>query len=75
MQAAGFVERIRNPDDERQVFIELTERGKSLEDRAACLGPAVFGDIGIPVERIFRLTDEVKALCDALNAKLSGRGR
>jgi DNA-binding MarR family transcriptional regulator len=38
MQAAGFIERIRNPADERQVFIELTERGKSLEDRASCSG-------------------------------------
>ena len=46
MQAAGFIERIRNPADERQVFVELTERGKSLEDRAACLSPAVFGAIG-----------------------------
>jgi hypothetical protein len=57
------------------VFIDLTERGKSLEDRAACLGPAVFGDIGIPLERIFRLTDEVKVLRDALNARLTGRRR
>ncbi len=71
MQAAGFVERKRNPDDERQVFIELTERGRSLEDRAACLGPAVFGDLAMPVDRIFRLTDEVKALRDALNVKLA----
>jgi DNA-binding MarR family transcriptional regulator len=37
MQAAGCIERIRNPADERQVFVELTERGKSLEDRAGCL--------------------------------------
>jgi MarR family transcriptional regulator, organic hydroperoxide resistance regulator len=75
MQAAGCIERIRNPADERQVFVELTERGKSLEDRAACLGPAVFGDIGIPLERLFRVTDEVKALRDALNSKLAGKGR
>jgi DNA-binding MarR family transcriptional regulator len=75
MQAAGFVERTRNPDDERQVFIQLTAHGKSLEDRAACLGPAVFGNIGIPLERISRLTEEVKALRDALNAKLADRGR
>ena len=76
MQSAGFVERTRNPDDERQVFIELTERGRSLEPQAACLGPAVFGDLaGMPVERLFRLTEEVKALRDALNAKLAARGR
>jgi DNA-binding MarR family transcriptional regulator len=47
MHAAELIKHIRNPPDERQVFVELTERGKSLEDRAACLGPAVFGDIGI----------------------------
>jgi len=32
-------------------------------------GPRDFGDVGIPCERIFRLTDEVKVLRDALNAK------
>jgi DNA-binding MarR family transcriptional regulator len=34
MQAAGFIERIRNPADERQMFVELTECGKSLERRS-----------------------------------------
>jgi DNA-binding MarR family transcriptional regulator len=33
MQAAGLVERTGNPADERQVFVELTERSKALEDR------------------------------------------
>jgi DNA-binding MarR family transcriptional regulator len=75
MEAAEFVERSRNPDDERQVFVELTERGRSLKERAACLGPTVFGDIGFPLERLFRLTDEVKALRDALNAKLAAKGK
>ncbi len=32
LPAAGFIERIRNPGDERQVFVELTERGKPPED-------------------------------------------
>jgi DNA-binding MarR family transcriptional regulator len=73
MQAAGFVDRKRNPDDEREVFIELTERGKSLEDWASCLGPEVFGHLSMPVERILRLTEEVKALRDALNTKLAAR--
>jgi DNA-binding MarR family transcriptional regulator len=78
MQAAGFVDRTRNPADERQVFIELAARGKSLEERGNCLGPEVFGnlgDIGMPVERIGRLTEEVKALRDALNVKLAAKGK
>ena len=75
LQAAGFVERTRYPADERQVFIELTERSKALEERAACLGPEVFGDTDITIERLFRLRDEIKALRDALNAKLAAKGR
>jgi hypothetical protein len=29
----------------------------------------------MPVERVFRLNDEVKALRDALNANLAAKGR
>ena len=75
MQAAGFVERTRNPADERQVFVELTERSKALEGRGSCLGPEVFGDAGMTKERLYRLRDEVKALRDGLNAKLIAKGR
>jgi DNA-binding MarR family transcriptional regulator len=75
LQAAGLVERTRNPADERQVFVELTERSKALEERGACLGPVVFGDAGMTKERLYRLRDEVKALRDALNAKLAAKGR
>jgi hypothetical protein len=53
----------------------VTGRGKSLEDSAVCLGPAVFSDTNMPVERIIRLNDEVKALRDALNAKLARKQR
>ena len=73
LQAAGFVRRTRNPADERQVFVELTERSQALEERAACLGPAVFGDVGLPADRIYRLRDEVKVLRDALNTKLAAK--
>ena len=74
LQAAGLVKRTRNPADERQVFVELTERSKALEERGSCLGPEVFGNAGITKERLYRLRDEVKALRDGLNAKLAARG-
>ena len=74
LQAAGFVERTRNPADERQVFVDLTERSKALEVRGTCLGPEVFGGTEITKERLYRLRDEVKALRDALNAKLAANG-
>lgn len=74
LQVAGFVKRTRNPADEREVFVELTERSNAIKERASCLGPAVFGDAGIAVERIYRMRDEVEALRDALNAKLAAKG-
>jgi DNA-binding MarR family transcriptional regulator len=74
LQVAGFVERTRNPADERQVFVDLTERSKAIKDRATCLGPEVFGDAGITKEHLYRLRDEVRALRDALNAKLAAKG-
>ncbi len=75
MQAAGLVERTRNPAGERQAFVELTERSKALEERGACLSPAVFGDAGITKERLYRPRDGVKALRDALNAKVAAKGK
>ena len=75
LQAAGFVKRTRNPADERQVFVELTARSKGLEEWGSCLGPQVFGNAGITKERLYRLRDEVKALRDALNAKLAAKGK
>jgi len=75
LQAAGYVERTRNPADERQVFVELTDQSKALEERAACMGVAVFGEAGISIERLFRLRDEVNTLRDALNAKLAAKRR
>jgi hypothetical protein len=53
----------------------MTSCGKSLEERADGLSPAVLGDFGAPLERIFRLRDEAKALRDAVNAKLAANER
>jgi hypothetical protein len=46
MQAAGASSASAIPLTSVRLFVELTERSKALEDRAACLGPAVFGDAG-----------------------------
>jgi DNA-binding MarR family transcriptional regulator len=75
MEAAGFIGRRRNPNDERQVLIELTEQGHAFDnEQTECLGREVFGKLSMSVERIFHLTDEVKALREALNSKLAEGG-
>ncbi|WP_233843184.1 MarR family transcriptional regulator [Dyella sp. 2HG41-7] len=34
LEAMGYVERVRNPADERQVFVGLTKSGRRLRERA-----------------------------------------
>ena len=37
MEAEGLVKRTRGEADARQVIVQLTEKGRALEDRAACV--------------------------------------
>lgn len=34
MEKAGLIRRVQNPDDRRSVLVELTQRGRTLADRA-----------------------------------------
>jgi len=59
LEAAGFVERRRDPDDARSTLVGLTPRGEALRERAAEVPPAI-------VERIGMSTGELRSLRDAL---------
>ena len=39
LQAAGYIERTRCPEDERQVRIRLTDHGQALQERARAHHP------------------------------------
>nr|WP_294813110.1 MarR family transcriptional regulator [uncultured Sphingomonas sp.] len=66
LEAAGLVRRTRNPDNERQVMIELTERGRALQPQAGCLGEALLAASGQLPERLGELNRNVRELRDAL---------
>ena len=66
MEAAGLVSRLRNPADERQVVVSLTEAGRAMQARSACLGQTLFAAAGMSVERLVRLNQEVQAFRDAV---------
>lgn len=63
---AGFVRRERNPDNERQVIVRLTEAGRAMRQRTSCLGEALLGASGLMEERLRQLNRDVRALRDAL---------
>ena len=62
LEGIGYVKRIRDADDERQVSIMLTAAGQALEDKAAsiptdvqCMTGVANDEIGLLTKRIARL--------------------
>ena len=66
LESAGFVNRRRNPSDERQVIVSLTGKGRSLNLKTACLTDALLERSGMTPEKLMRLNDQVQALKAAL---------
>ena len=66
LEAAGIVRRVRNPQDERQVIVALTEKGATLEREAACLGEALLVASGQSPEALGALNRTIRDLRDHL---------
>jgi DNA-binding MarR family transcriptional regulator len=69
LEAAGLVTRTRNPADERQVQIRLTERGRALREECGCLGAMLVDRSGMALERLGALHKEIDALRAAVTAR------
>src|SRR6185369_5702725 len=74
LELAGFLGRLRNPADERQVQVRLTERGREMRAKTACLTQELLSRSGMKVEEIIALNRQVQALRDALAAELAAAG-
>lgn len=66
LEAAGMVQRDRNPDNERQVLISLTPDGLALRDQAGCLGAALLQASGQQPEDLAELNMKTKQLRDLI---------
>lgn len=66
LEAAGFLQRQRNPADEREVIVTLSPKGKSLHQKSKCLIETLLDRSGLSVADIVRLNAEISALRDAL---------
>jgi len=72
LEAAGLVSRTRNPDNEREVLITLTQEGRALEARAGCLGESLLAASGQEACALGRLNADIRQLRDAIYAQLGG---
>lgn len=64
LEAAGYVERHRDPADERRVLVSLTDRGDALQDELAHVPGALAERVGMPLDdglELRRLLDDLLA--------------
>jgi DNA-binding MarR family transcriptional regulator len=66
LEQAGFVGRLRNPADERQVNVTLTEKGRALYAKSGCLTGTLLQRSGMTVDQLVALNHQVQTLRDAL---------
>jgi DNA-binding MarR family transcriptional regulator len=66
LEAAGFVSRQRNPQDERQVQVFLSAKGKALRLKGSCLTDSLLENSKLTVPEMIALNDQVQRLRAAL---------
>ena len=65
LEAAGLVTRSRDPHDERQLRIDLTEKGRALRQQALNVPPTVVAKLGMSLGELEELHRGLTALNDA----------
>ena len=68
LEAAGLVDRKRNPDNERQVVISLTDKGRALRSKAGCVGLSLLTASGRSEAEIRALNRTIRQLRDDVYA-------
>ena len=67
LESAGYLQRRRSESDERALAIELTPEGQALRERALAVPSTIVSRLGVPVEQLERVRDELTALLEAAN--------
>lgn len=68
LEAGGYVKRARDTEDERQVRVTLSAKGRDLLKQASCVPGQVLEASGMSVEQLVRLRNSVAGLRDNLRA-------
>lgn len=68
LEGLGYIDRKRNPKDERQVCVGLTEEGKALRAQAASIPECVLEAAGVSRRDLRRIQVDIAAIRDRLLA-------
>lgn len=66
LEQAGYVQRIPVEGDERTFSLVPTDAGRALRTQALDVPPAVFKRLGLPLERLLALREELAAVISAV---------
>ena len=66
LEAAGLIRRHRNPLNERQVIVGLTEDGRKLQARCVCLADRLVAASGMSLDRLMTIAREVRTIRDSM---------
>lgn len=72
LELAGLLRRARNPDNERQVVVTLTDRGRELRSRAGCLAEALLASSGQSPAHLNQINRDVRELRNSIYAHIGG---
>jgi DNA-binding MarR family transcriptional regulator len=68
LEAIGYVTRARNPSNERELAVELTDRGRALRERAEQVPGRIVERLGVPLEVLQEMRDRLTDLLAATKA-------
>ncbi|QCL97794.1 MarR family winged helix-turn-helix transcriptional regulator [Agrobacterium tumefaciens] len=72
LEAAGLVRRTRNPSNERQVLVALTDQGRALRHKAGCLSDTLLAASTQTPPQLAALNHDVRYLRDAIYSQIGG---
>ena len=69
MEAAGLITRTRNPEDERQVLLHVTDQGWALRTRAQPVAACIQEAVGLDAETLSKVQVAIDAIRDNLQKR------
>ncbi len=74
LEAAGYVRRDRDPRDQRNLALALTDEGRALRERAEAIPSGIVERLGMPVEELQSLHAALTRVIGASRDALSDAG-
>ncbi len=67
LEVMDLVKRVRNKNDERNIFIELTAKGKDMENQFSNVSESILNKVGISNDKYNEFLKETQKLFNTLN--------